>query len=131
MKELLKHGVNINSRNDNDETPLNIATKKGHTEIVEILTKLVDDPNPKDLSNMTPLHEAAENGHLETVKLLMSFDIDSNSIDDLGKTPYLYASENGHTEIATLLANRNEIRGQKRKSSFDDNENPQKFQKLE
>ena len=114
-----------------NETPIHFAAGKGHTEIVDILAKLVDNPNPKDLSNITPLHKAAEKGHLEIVKILLSFDIDSNSIDDFGKTPFQYANENGFTDVANLLNKRNECKGQKRKYCFDNNDKSQKYPKLE
>ena len=35
MKLLLEHGANVNLKNDNDATPLHIASRRGNLKVVE------------------------------------------------------------------------------------------------
>ena len=45
--------------NINGLTPLHLAAKNGHGEVVRILLDVFDDKNPKGIGS-TPLHEAAK-----------------------------------------------------------------------
>ena len=45
--------------NINGLTPLHLAAKNGHGEVVKILLDVFDDKNPKGIGS-TPLHEAAK-----------------------------------------------------------------------
>ena len=54
---------------DNDEwTPLHLAARYGHKEIVEYLVEKGADVNAKDKEGWTPLHFAAQEGHTEIVE---------------------------------------------------------------
>ncbi|XP_077977718.1 uncharacterized protein LOC144433285 [Glandiceps talaboti] len=59
-------------------TPLHIASEKGHLDIVKILIKQGADYEDKNFEENTPIHLAAKNGMLEVVKELI--DIDKKSM---------------------------------------------------
>ena len=74
MKVLIQAGGNVNQHNHNNQTPLNISSDEGHTEIVRLLlqqpkTKNID-LNKKDKWNTTALGIATENNHTDVIQLL-------------------------------------------------------------
>ena len=68
---LIKAGGNVNQHNHKNQTPLNTASDKGHTEIVRLLLQQPNiDLNKKDDWNNSPLGEAIKKNHTEIVQLL-------------------------------------------------------------
>uniref|UniRef100_UPI002FD4E026 ankyrin repeat domain-containing protein n=1 Tax=Wolbachia endosymbiont of Pentidionis agamae TaxID=3110435 RepID=UPI002FD4E026 len=66
MNTLIKEGANVNAKDENGLTPLHQAARGGHTAVVEILLKNIDDVNATNRWNYTPLYVAKG---LETKKL--------------------------------------------------------------
>lgn len=98
---LLKtEGVNIDSVDFIDETPLSEACRRGQLGIVEELTQrgaVVDRPND---AGLTALHFAAQNGHVEVVKFLLdSCRADINHCSHSIMTPLHQATLNNHLEV--------------------------------
>ena len=112
--------------NVKDETPLHIAARYGHADIVEVLiehakrrqqypeseVKVLIDPESgvdkavkellmmKNKENETAMHEAVRNNHLEVVKLLVANGEDiSYSANDAGETPLFMAVERNYREV--------------------------------
>ena len=112
--------------NVKDETPLHIAARYGHADIVEVLiehakrrqqdpeseVKVQIDPERgvdkaikemlkmKNKENETAMHEAVRNNHLEVVKLLVENGKDiSYSANDAGETPLYMAVERNYREV--------------------------------
>ena len=112
--------------NVKDETPLHIAARYGHADIVEVLiehakrrqqypeseVKVLIDPESgvdkavkemlkmKNKENETAMHEAVRNNHLEVVKLLVENGEDiSYSANDAGETPLYMAVERNYREV--------------------------------
>ena len=59
-------------------TPIFLAAKEGHTEIVKLLSDMSDDPNSSSngdhvFGDNTPMQTACENGHNEVVEVLQSY----------------------------------------------------------
>ena len=63
--------INPNIQDVDGSTPLHIATRYGHPDVVELLLEYGADPNVKDNKGKTPLHIAAINNHVEVAKLLL------------------------------------------------------------
>ena len=74
-------------------TPLDIATQKGHTEIVDLLEVA-----------LFPLYAAAAKGDIALVtRLIEEGQVDINQTNDKGVTPLYITVKEGNTEIAALL----------------------------
>ena len=71
MKVLKQAGGNVNQHNHNNQTPLNISSDEGHTEIVRLLLQQPNiDLNKKDDWNDSPLGGAIKKNHTEIIQLL-------------------------------------------------------------
>jgi ankyrin repeat protein len=66
----LSAGEDVNEKDENGGTPLQVATYEGHKETVELLIANGADVNAKDKDGETPLNWAIKNKHTETADLL-------------------------------------------------------------
>ncbi|KAE8010315.1 hypothetical protein FH972_006697 [Carpinus fangiana] len=111
----------LQQANAKGETPLHIAARYGHSDIVEVLIKycaqtrhdqdLEEGIEPvKEMLRMTnkekdtALHEAVRYNHLEVVKLLIGEDPNfSYSANDVGETPLYLAAEKGFVDVLVQI----------------------------
>ncbi|XP_048257810.1 serine/threonine-protein phosphatase 6 regulatory ankyrin repeat subunit A-like [Haliotis rufescens] len=110
QKEVVKYVlsqdiVDINGRGRQTTTPVMLAARNGHKEVVELLVKKGADLS---LAYNTPgsnvLHLACFYGHVDVVKYLLSQDtVDVNSRGRYKQTPMMRAAKNGHKEVVELL----------------------------
>lgn len=116
LKFLIQEGpsLDVNASNSKGESPLLIATAKGHHASVAMLLDAGGDPHVKDESGQTLLHHLASSGRQDILTLLQSEDIltslqskditlDLEAGNILGRTPLLCAVENGHVLMAKSL----------------------------
>ena len=68
-------------------TPLQIASLEGDTEIVDLLLKAGCDVTCKNIDKDTPLIDAVENGHYEVVKMLLKAGLDPRIGNANGSKP--------------------------------------------
>ena len=68
-------------------TPLLLAARFGHFEIIKNLVKFVENPNEPCQLGRTPISYAAANGHLEIVQFLVNCTVNPNVPDIDGRTP--------------------------------------------
>ena len=62
-------------------TPIHLAAREGHHNVVKILMPNMDNPNyPRQTDGATPILMAAQNGHQEVVKLLMTHMCTDNTV---------------------------------------------------
>jgi len=112
---LLNYGVDINEKNEYDETSLIIAARNGNFEMVKLFIDNGADINAIGEFNYTALMFAASNGHLNTVKLLMEHGAkaDVKNVNEL--TAYNLASLNGYNDVVKYFiennVNVNEVHG--------------------
>ncbi|EMY62414.1 ankyrin repeat domain-containing protein [Leptospira terpstrae] len=99
VRQLIKQGYDINTPEDTFEklTPLMIASKEGHTEIVSLLVSTNVDLNAKTRNGHTALMMAAYNRYPRIVKILL----------DAGANPNLVTNE-GHTALSEILLSEKE-----------------------
>jgi len=102
----LKQGENpqnVNVHNDQKETPLYVACKKGRLDVAELLLKNGADANFANLYGYTPLYWASERGDESIVKALLAANADPNILTTYNHTALSRAKLKGHTEIEYLL----------------------------
>jgi len=118
IKFIIKNGGDVNSKapanerrsiyqQQQQQTPLHIATELDNTEVVKFLIDNGANVNTKDNSGTTPLNNAIKNGNIEIVKLLIDNNSDINTKDYNKETPLHYAIKNGNVEIIKLLIDNN------------------------
>ncbi|XP_067383881.1 ankyrin repeat and SAM domain-containing protein 1A-like isoform X4 [Channa argus] len=93
----------INSKNNDNETPLHCAAQYGHTQVVRLLLEELTDPTMRNNKFETPLDLAALYGRLEVVKLLLSAHPNLLSCNTKKHTPLHLASRNGHLPVVEVL----------------------------
>jgi len=83
-------------------TPLHIASKLGH---VEVVTKLLNKNANLEIKNnneLTPVYLAAKEGQNHVVKELLEF-YDVNKQNEEGETPLHIAARLGYVEVVKFL----------------------------
>jgi len=100
-------GIEVESKDKYNSTPLFRAAQNGHDGIVKLLLETAQvDVNAKDRKYYeAPLLRAAENGHDRVVRLLLEtaqVDVNAKS-EPNNETPLWRAAKNGHDRVVRLL----------------------------
>ncbi|XP_067661560.1 ankyrin repeat domain-containing protein 50-like [Haliotis asinina] len=100
------NSLDINSRGWKKRTPVMLAAKGGHKEVIELLINHRADLSTIDKVGNNILHIACESGHIDVVQYLLSLDsLDINSRGWKKRTPVMLAAKGGHKEVIELLIN--------------------------
>ena len=91
------------SRYIHGETPLHLAGKWGHKNIVELALANSAEVNARTDSGETPLHYAAENGEEGVAAVLLASNAEIDARNRWGQTPLHWAAQNGHVDVLQLL----------------------------
>ncbi|KAI5458041.1 Glycerophosphoryl diester phosphodiesterase family-domain-containing protein [Mariannaea sp. PMI_226] len=111
---LVDAGVNINWRDESNETALHVAARFGHDECAQVILKGTEDQKA-DLNIVentyawTPLHVAAVDGKLNVARLLVDAGADVSRLDSSGWTAKEHAALRGYMDIADLLATQSNV----------------------
>ncbi len=108
MDALIAALANWNQTDAKGGTPLFIAAKNGHIDVVNALITAKADVNKAlTTDGCTPLCIAAQNGHKDVVDALIVAKADGNKARIDGgngkRTPHNVASNEGRREIVALL----------------------------
>jgi hypothetical protein len=103
VKHLLRSGIDIDHRNDSEQTPLHWAIENGRVEMVELLTAGGADIEAKDIDGITPLHRSVLSGYSPIVNILLALGANPDAGDKDGQPPLRSALRRGYTRIARLL----------------------------
>ena len=107
LKVLIQKGpfLDINSLNNQGQSPLLLAAGNGHYTSTAILLENGGDTEIKDENDQTLVHYVALSGHTGILTQLMSgnveFDLDAKNL--LGRSPLLCAAEKGHALMVGRL----------------------------
>ena len=106
VKVLLKHGASLKSAVTlHDLTPLHLAARHGHAEVVKVLLENEANLTARDKNGLTPLHTASEYSRAPVVNLLLDAHADCNATNNDGDTALVLACRNGsHMVVRRLLS---------------------------
>jgi ankyrin repeat protein len=102
-------GIDLNSRDDNNFTPLYQASLWGNFRSVEVLVTRGADTSlgtsiGQDFSGWTPLIVSSEEGYLQCLRILLDAKADPNLAGPHG-TPLYYAVMEEHIDLCEVLLN--------------------------
>ncbi len=100
---LLSEGTDIDTVDQQGNTPLMIAAKIGNPRILDIILSHNPNIDKQNKKGMTALMIAAKTGQLHAVKELLSHGADYTAQDKSGNSPITLASKFGHTKIVTFF----------------------------
>lgn len=101
---LLEKGADPNVCDRFKDTPLMLASLRGHAQAVELLIKAGANINAQEIRrNNFPLLHAVSRGHTNAAAVLIKSGANVNQSDISGMTPLMSCSEKGYTEIAASL----------------------------
>lgn len=103
IQSLLDAGANVNTCDNENNTPLLLAVEYGDANIVKLLLKAGADVNACQSNGGSPLLLAAEYGHAYIVKLLLDAGAAVNSRDQTRSTSLLIAAQNGNVDVVKIL----------------------------
>ena len=106
VRKLVGSGADVNARNSEDDTPLNVAALSGKKEVIRVLVKECGcSPHTKGFHGRTLLHNACKGGHVDVArKLVTEYGADVNARDNSDNTPLTLAARfNGKMELINML----------------------------
>jgi ankyrin repeat protein len=103
---IVERSQDVNARGfSNDETPLLVASRKGHSEVARVLLGHGADTEIRDNSklNWSPLERASNTDHVESVRVLLEHGAKANAQDSRNLTALHVASYNGQPAATRVL----------------------------
>jgi TonB family protein len=104
LKNLIAKGVKADEKNENNMTPLILASAAGHSDITAFLLEQKVDSKHEDNNGKTALHYAAYCGHEAVAKELIKYVKSVNDKDVFSFSPIDYAINENQDNIVGLLA---------------------------
>ena len=108
VRTLVKHKANVNAKTDSGDTPLTLAVRHNHDNVVHAL--LSDSQCPVDAKGQdgyTALHYSCRYGHIDIVRTLVKHKASVNTRTDSGNTPLTLAAINKHDNVVHALSDYN------------------------
>lgn len=100
---LLVTGISVNViRQQDGNTPLHVASARGHIQMLIFLLKLGADANVRNPDGLSLLHLAAYSGNAHAVSLLLDWGANISAQDNIGATP-LHIAALKADELAVLV----------------------------
>jgi ankyrin repeat protein len=104
--EYLFKKEHLNLSNDDGNSLLHIAAKKGHHKIVKFLKEEGAKSSKRNHKDELPLQLAVKKGRLKVVKLLLKYGDDKDMLNKRGESLAYLAAKNGHLNTLKLLKKR-------------------------
>ena len=93
VKDLLRHGAEVDCEDNFQCTPLMDALKRNQFDIAQLLLECGANINHCDNRGMTALHSAAAIGHVKTIEFVLKNGANVNAIDNIEYSPLHTATE--------------------------------------
>lgn len=117
---LIENGALVNSKDNDGNTPLHIASKEALPEIAELLIKNNANVNERNNNNDIPLHFAGnasmtkvmsyneivyipDYDRIEIIKILLKHNANINEVNNQSETPWYYAKKHHYKEMLNSL----------------------------
>ena len=95
----------INTRNNEGNTPLNVATKRANFQIITLLLQSGADPNVRDNEGNTSLNVACKRNNNAIASRLLQSGADATVRDNEGNTPLMVAQKRNNRSLIQALRN--------------------------
>ena len=105
VRDVAEGRLNLNSRDSVNQTPLHLAARRSHHEMLEHLLREGAPVDATDLAGRTPLHLAASRRDVRSAELLLLHGANPRAITLDGFTVLYYAVQAGSTLLVELLVN--------------------------
>ncbi|CAM9218882.1 unnamed protein product, partial [Discosporangium mesarthrocarpum] len=103
VKKWLMQGIDVDSRDWDNLTPIIAAASQGHLDVVKLLLEWGADVNCKDKDDITALMEASIMDHRDVVKHLLKEGAEVDAKTTTGVTALWLACGEGRKEVALSL----------------------------
>ena len=103
IKKAILRGADINCRDTNGSTPLNMVAKLSYFHLVKYFVDKGAEVNTANNEKITPLHYGVEYNNVKIVKLLLEKGANIDARDNIYETPLHWAGWTGNIEVARLL----------------------------
>jgi hypothetical protein len=100
-----EHPEHVNARGGCDGSPMLVAAREGHADILSLLLEHGADIGDR-VGSQTPLHRASWFGNLEAAQCVLDRGSDINAQMDDGQTSLYCAAYSGNVEYARMLLDR-------------------------
>ncbi|KAF5281783.1 hypothetical protein FQR65_LT14530 [Abscondita terminalis] len=119
MQTLLTKGLDVNKKNNDGDSCLQVAIENSSTKVVKMLLGMGGDPTTVSSSGRTSLLCAIENGDEELWTQLLSQNVDVNVQTNSQVTPLFAAIEMGRADLAKqIIAMGCDVNVRKRSGSY-------------
>jgi ankyrin repeat protein len=110
---LLEKGAQASTRDDNNVTPLMLASENGHVGVVKMIMTHTGAEGLEDrnIDGRTALWYAARGGHGEVVAFLLEKGAQASTRDDNNVTPLMWACIKGHLGVVRILVHHTKGKG--------------------
>jgi ankyrin repeat protein len=100
---IVERSQDVSARNAEDETPLILASREGHSAVARVLLKHGANTETRDNEGWSALERASQNGHVGVVRVLLEYRADANALDAYNRTALHRASDYGQAAVARVL----------------------------
>jgi ankyrin repeat protein len=103
VTSLLEAGADMESKDENGDSPLSKASERGLIEAVTVLLEAGANMESKDKNGRSSLALASRHAHVDVVTSLLEAGADMESKDENGRSPLALASRHAHVDVVTSL----------------------------